>query len=154
VLFIVLQLTKRTEYGLIALMLLAERQGAVVSAREIGERFPIPRRLLAEVLKELCRSSMVESHRGASGGYALARPAESISVGEVVGVLEGRPSLTNCSSRNGGSSAKSCEVEKVCPIRSPIQKLWVGIWELLEHTTLSDLAQPLTATAATTSSTS
>ena len=50
-----LQLTKRAEYGLIALSHLAARPGEFVSVREICERFPVPRRLVAEVLKELCR---------------------------------------------------------------------------------------------------
>ena len=48
-----LQLTKRTEYGLIALVHLADHEGEVVSAREIGEFYPVPKRLLAEVLKGL-----------------------------------------------------------------------------------------------------
>lgn len=135
-----LQLTKRTEYGLIALTLLAEREDEVVSVREICERFPVPRRLVAEVLKDLCRSQLVASHRGASGGYALARPARAISVGEVVGVLEGRPSITSCTSL-GSYVAGSCDVEHVCPIRSPIQHLKSGIWELLERTSLEDLVR-------------
>ena len=50
-----IQLTKRTEYGLIALVHMADREGQIVSVREIAERYPIPRRLLAEVLKDLCR---------------------------------------------------------------------------------------------------
>lgn len=135
-----LQLTKRTEYGLIALTLLAERGGSVVSVREICERFPIPRRLVAEVLKDLCRSNLVASWRGANGGYALRRPAEAISVGEVVEVLEGRPPITSCTSL-GTYVPGSCEVEHVCPIRSPIQHLRSGIWALLERTSLQDLVQ-------------
>ncbi len=134
-----LQLTKRTEYGLIALTLLAEREGAVVSVREICEHFPpIPRRLVAEVLKDLCRSNLVASWRGANGGYALARPARAISVGRVVEVLEGRPPITSCTSL-GSYVAGTCDVEHVCPIRSPIQHLRSGIWALLERTSLQDL---------------
>mgnify|MGYP003572777986 CR=1 FL=1 len=52
-----LQLTKRTEYGLIALVHMVDREGEFVSAREIAEVYPIPRRLLAEVLKVLSRSA-------------------------------------------------------------------------------------------------
>jgi Rrf2 family protein len=70
----VLQLTKRTEYGLIALVHMADRRGEVVSVREICEHYPVPRRLLAEVLKDLGRANLVESQRGATGGYQLARP--------------------------------------------------------------------------------
>ena len=135
-----LQLTKRTEYGLIALAHLASAEGAVVSVREICEHYPVPRRLVAEVLKDLGRSNLVESHRGAHGGYSLARPADAISVGDIVGALEGRPSLTSCESL-GSYVAGSCDVEPVCPIRSPIHQLRTGIWSLLERTTLSDLTR-------------
>jgi Rrf2 family protein len=137
-----LQLTKRTEYGLIALIHLAQDEGAVTSVREICERYPVPRRLVAEVLKDLCRARLVESLRGASGGYRLSRPADSITVGDVVGALEGHPSLTSCASL-GLYLAHSCEVEQVCPIKSPIETLRLGIWRLLQKTTLRDLsAQP------------
>lgn len=134
-----LQLTKRTEYGLIALTHLAQRGGSVASVREICERYPVPRRLLAEVLKDLCHAQLVESHRGSSGGYSLARRAEDISVGDVVAVLEGHPSLTSCASL-GAYSGQSCDVEHVCPIRSPIETLRHELWRMLTRTTLRDLA--------------
>ena len=133
-----LQLTKRTEYGLIALTHLAQAEGVVCSVREICERYPVPRRLVAEVLKDLCRMRLVDSHRGTNGGYTLARTAESITVGDVVGALEGHPSLMSCESL-GLYIAHTCEVEGVCPIRSPIQNLRAGIWKLLQRTTLRDL---------------
>jgi Rrf2 family protein len=134
-----LQLTKKTEYGLIALTHLAQRAGSVSSVREICERYPVPRRLVAEVLKDLCHARLVESHRGSSGGYSLARPPEEISVGDVVGALEGHPSLTSCASL-GLYVAHACEVESVCPIRSPIETLRIELWRLLTRTTLRDLA--------------
>lgn len=90
-----LQLTKRTEYGLIALVHMADHQGRVVSAREIGEHYPIPRRLLAEVLKDLTHAGLIESQRGATGGYTLVRPADAITLAEIVTTLEGNPALTN-----------------------------------------------------------
>ncbi len=134
-----LQLTKRTEYGLIALTHLALRAGSVVSVREICEHYPVPRRLVAEVLKDLCHAQLVESHRGSAGGYSLARAPETVSVGDVVGALEGHPSLTSCSSL-GLYAGHACDVERVCPIRSPIETLRHELWRLLARTTLRDLA--------------
>lgn len=142
-----LQLTKRTEYGLIALTHLAQRAGQVVSVREICEQYPVPKRLVAEVLKDLCHARLVESHRGSTGGYSLARQPEAISVGDVVATLEGHPSLTSCASL-GLYVAHSCEVEHVCPIRSPIETLRHELWRLLSRTTLHDLlARPREAAA-------
>ena len=133
-----LQLTKRTEYGLIALTHLAQRAGSVCSVREVCGSYPVPRRLVAEVLKDLCHAQLVESHRGASGGYSLARPADAISVGDVVAALEGHPSLTSCASL-GLYVGHACDVERVCPIRSPIETLRHELWRMLARTTLRDL---------------
>lgn len=148
-----LQLTKRTEYGLIALVHLAERGAAgheFASVREICERYPIPRRLVAEVLKALSKCSIVESQRGATGGYALARNPDRITLGQVVAALEGAPPLTSCESpillKSGG-----CEVHSLCPIRSPVHRVREQLWGLLEHTTLRSLlpaAGPLLTTTA------
>ena len=133
-----LQLTKRTEYGLIALTHLTQVGGAVCSVREVCDHYPVPKRLMAEVLKDLCHARLILSHRGPSGGYSLARPPESISVGDVVAALEGHPSLTSCASL-GLYVAHSCEVERVCPIRSPIETLRVEMWRLFTRTSLRDL---------------
>lgn len=140
-----LQLTKRTEYGLIALVHMVDRGGSrvrggadLVTAREVGERYPVPRRLLAEVLKDLCHAGLIESHRGPTGGYALARAPEQITLGQVVAALEGAPELTSCESatvlKHGG-----CEVQPTCPIRSPIHRVREGLWQMLERTTLRSL---------------
>jgi Rrf2 family protein len=136
-----LQLTKRTEYGLIALVHLMDHadglagQAPYVSAREISDRYPVPKRLLAEVLKDLARAQLIDSHRGATGGYALARRAEQISLGDVVRALEGTPNVTGCRSDDS-----SCEIEPVCPIKNPMSRVRTGIWELMERTSLRDLA--------------
>lgn len=134
-----LQLTKRTEYGLIALVHMVDRGGELVSAREVCERYPVPRRLLAEVLKDLCRANLVSSQRGALGGYVLARPAEAITLGEVVTALEGSPTLSSCESL-GAASHGECDIEPTCPIRSPLHRIREGIWELMQRTTLRSLA--------------
>ncbi|MDA1264925.1 MAG: Rrf2 family transcriptional regulator [Planctomycetota bacterium] len=137
-----LQLTKRTEYGLIALLHLANSEGRVVPVREIGERFPLPKRVLAESLKDLGRAGIVESQRGAAGGYWLARGAGQITLGEVISALEGAPTLTSCQDLGASNARGQCEVQPVCPIRSPLTRLRQGIWALLEGTTLRSLANP------------
>lgn len=132
-----LQLTKRTEYGLLALVHLVDRDGAI-SVREICERYPLPRRTVAEVLKDLQHAGVVESQRGSAGGYSLARRPEEITLGDVVAALEGAPPLTTCESpivlKNGG-----CEVQPMCPIKSPIHRVRERLWQMLEHTTLRSL---------------
>jgi Rrf2 family protein len=135
-----LQLTKRTEYGLIAMVHMVDRGIEPVSVREIGERYPIPRRLLAEVLKDLCRAELVESQRGAAGGYTLARSAEAITVGDIVEALEGRPAISNCETSSLHRNAE-CEMQPTCRIRSPLQRIREAIWAMLERTTLRSLRE-------------
>jgi Rrf2 family protein len=135
-----LKLTRRTEYGLIALVHLADQDGRVVSSTEIGERYPVPKRLLAEALKALQHAGILRSTRGAHGGYALARSADDITLGEVVTALEGRPTLTSCEGLGAMSVAGVCGVEHVCPIRTPLQRVRQGMWTLLEGISLRSLA--------------
>jgi Rrf2 family protein len=136
-----LQLTKRTEYGLIALVHMVDRGGEPISVRELCERNPVPKRVMAEVLKDLGRSALVESHRGATGGYSLARTPESITLGDVIAALEGAPALTNCEI-SSTLRAGACEVKPTCPIRSPLQRVHERLWHLLQHTTLRSLSDP------------
>ena len=144
------QLTKRTEYGLIALVHLVDRPGIFVSAREIGDAYQVPRRLLAEVLKVLSKSGLLLSHRGANGGYQLVREPELLSVAEAVSVLEGGPEQSSCSPAPSPTdsvlplldSGSSCDMSSTCPIKTPIQRLRNSIWSLLQQPTLRDLAAP------------
>ena len=151
-----LQFTKRTEYGLIALVHLMDREGEFVSVREICERHPVPRRLVAEVLKVLGRARLVESQRGAGGGYCLARSPDDITLGSVIAVLEGAPALTSCATHEIANLSRSleasatpaateseCDVLSNCPIRSPIHAVRDHLWGLLERTTLRSLASPV-----------
>ncbi len=136
-----LQLTKRTEYGLLAMVHMADCPGEVQSVRRLCEQYPLPKRLLAEVLKDLARLGLVVSHRGTSGGYELARPAERITLADVVQALEGAPELTNCDSSIAQGSG-GCEVRPTCRIRSPIQRVRATLWRTLEQTTLREIASP------------
>jgi len=135
-----LQLTKRTEYGLIALVHLVDR-GGFVSVREICESYPVPRRLVAEVLKELGRAGLVESQRGVAGGYALTRRPEDVTLGDIVSALEGAPGLTSCRTLEILKTSE-CEVEPTCPIRSPIDRVREHLWGVMEQTTLRSLVHP------------
>jgi Rrf2 family protein len=148
-----LQFTKRTEYGLIALVQLVDRAGEFVSVREICERYPVPRRLVAEVLKELGRAGLVESQRGVFGGYALTRRPEDVTLGDIVSALEGAPGLTSCRTLEILKSSE-CEVEPTCPIRSPIDRVREHLWSVMEQTTLRSLAHtaPLETTHRTAAS--
>ena len=114
-----LRLTRRSEYGLMALAYLASRPGAYCSVREIVEELKLPKRLLAEVLKDLSRAELLEATRGPGGGYRLTQPAERLALARVVEVLEGPVAMTDC-------MAHSCDLEASCIIQTGIGRLGLG----------------------------
>lgn len=141
-----LALTKRAEYGLIALVHLVDQRDGFVSAREIGDRYQVPRRLLAEVLKALARAELLNSALGANGGYALAREPELITVAQAVEAIENASPDSSCETEvRSADGWSACEMSSTCPIKTPIQRLRAGIWGLLHQTTLRDLATPAPA---------
>src|ERR1700761_2673712 len=92
-----LRLTKKADYGLMAVKYLAERGGGgAVSAKEIADGYHLPLQLLAKVLQQLTRARITVSHAGTNGGYSLARPAEEITAFEVIRCIDGPLFITNC----------------------------------------------------------
>lgn len=85
-----MRVSQRLDYALRALVLLAmQRDGEYVAAGDLADRLGLPRRFVEQQVTALARAGVVECRRGAAGGCALARPAEQISVGDVVVALDG-----------------------------------------------------------------
>ncbi len=132
-----LGLTKKTDYALLALAYLAARQhGGAVRAREIAEHHGIPTELLAKILQRLAKSGLLVSTPGPTGGYALARPADDITVGAVLEAVEGAPALAQCL-RN---TDNCCEQEVHCTIRRPLERISARVYDMLDAIPLSELA--------------
>lgn len=130
-----LRLTRRSEYGLMALALLARRDGSgYCSVREIVAELGIPRRLLAEILKDLAHAGIAAAMRGPGGGYRLCRPASELTLARIVSILEGPRFLSEC---DGGGA---CEMEPGCGIRAGIRSVAQRIHVLLEGVTLEEIA--------------
>ncbi len=90
-----LKLSSRTIYGVAGVFELARqyRQGPTRVA-DISKQHQIPRNYLDQILLELKKAGLVESHRGARGGYTLEKSPEKISVWDVVEVLHGKVSMS------------------------------------------------------------
>ncbi len=85
-----MRVSQRLDYALRALVLLAmQPDGEHVAAGDLADRLGLPRRFVEQQVTALARAGVVECRRGAAGGCALARPAEQISVGDVVLALDG-----------------------------------------------------------------
>ena len=80
-----LRLTKKADYGLMALKYLAEQSAnGAQSAKDIAEAYHIPPQLLAKILQTLAKGGLLVSHAGTNGGYSLSRPATEITAFEVI----------------------------------------------------------------------
>lgn len=132
-----LGLTKKTDYGLLALSHLARSQhGRALRTREIAEVFGIPVELLAKIMQRLARSGLVSSMPGPTGGYALARPAQHISIGDVIESIEGMPAIVACLK----SDASACDQHPRCTIRRPLERVNARVYSMLCRIPLSELA--------------
>ena len=131
-----LRLSKKTDYGLLALQHLAmEAPSGVASARSIGERFDIPLELLAKVLQQLARHGLVTAHKGVHGGYHLTRPACAISVAEVVEAIDGPMTFTACSATD-----VRCDQFATCTVRDPLWRVKDRIVSVLQTLSLADMS--------------
>ena len=112
-----LKLTKKADYGLIALRHLAvARPRASASAKDIADSYGIPLPLLSKVLQKLARGGLLISEQGTNGGYRLAREARDISALEAIRVIDGPIILTKCFTEHAG-----CDQTALCPVREPLR---------------------------------
>jgi Rrf2 family protein len=132
-----LKLTKKADYGLIALRHLA-CQSKTASAKEIADRYRIPLPLLSKVLQTLVRTGLLVSEQGATGGYRLSRDAHEINALEVIRSIDGPIILTQCFTEH--DEPTECDQSEMCPVREPLRKVHEGILRLLSGITIADLA--------------
>lgn len=133
-----LRMSKLTDYGTVILTYLASRPERLRTASEIATQVRVSLPTVSKVLKMLVHGGLVDSHRGTKGGYALARPAERITVAQVLAVLEGPIGLTECSSHPG-----LCMQETSCSVRGNWQRINLAVRTALEEVTLADMVRPM-----------
>jgi Rrf2 family protein len=133
-----LKLTKKADYGLIAMRHLAEHpvMGAC-SAKDLAELYSIPQEALAKILQRLAKARLLVSQQGTNGGYVLARDPKSISALEVIRAIEGPLFLTSCSLDKG-----DCGQSHSCTVREPLLKVSRTIEEVLSQLTIWELTGP------------
>lgn len=132
-----IRITKLTDYGILVLTWFASREPeTTVSGPELAERTLLPEPTVGKLLRLLTRANVLESRRGARGGYRLARPASEITVADAIEALEGPIALTECI----GNSSPDCGVEQICPTRSNWDRINGAIRGALDAMTLADMA--------------
>jgi len=132
------KLGKLTDYGTVVMTALAARPDALRNAHELAAETHVAAPTVSKLLKQLAKSGLVESIRGAHGGYRLARKPDRITVADVVSALEGPIALTQCSVHDGG-----CSIESHCGVRGNWRLINSAIRQALESVTLAQMAEPM-----------
>ena len=135
-----MRITTWAEYGLICALHLARRaDDGPVTGRDIAAREALPADYVEQILLRLRRAEIVKSTRGARGGYSLARPAELISVRDVIAASELATFELHCTTHPVNEDR--CSAAHNCSIRPVWQMLQRKIDDVLESVHLSDLMQ-------------
>jgi Rrf2 family protein len=128
-----LKLTKKADYGLMAMKHLAERgQQSACSAKDVAEEYGIPQEALAKILQRLVKAGLLHSQHGTNGGYTLARAAGTISAFEVIRAIDGPLFITSCVTVRG-----ECGQSNRCTIREPLRRVNDSIEKVLRNISIS-----------------
>lgn len=132
-----LKLTKKADYGLIAMRHLAQHGDlGACSAKDLADMYGMPQEALAKILQKLVKSHLLKSQHGTNGGYVLARDPRTISAFEVIRAIEGPLFLTSCSTVKG-----DCQHTDRCTVREPLRKVGRSIEEVLTRLTLWEITE-------------
>jgi Rrf2 family protein len=136
-----LKFTAREQYGLRAMVELARRYGdGPIPLSEVAEIQGLSQGYLEQVVAPLRQSGLLKSWRGAAGGYALTRAPQTITVGDVIRVLEGEIVPMSCVT-DKETCAPPCAREGQCATRDVWLTVRVQLEQTLDSTTLADLVQ-------------
>ena len=133
-----MKLSTRSRYGLKAVVDLAVYYGdGPVSLAQLAAWQGISEAYLEQLLRELKKGGVVDTVRGAQGGYLLSREPQELPVQEVLDLLEGSTKLTDCV----GTAPNACQNACTCSARPLFLKLQSRIDDVLKKTTIADLAE-------------
>jgi FeS assembly SUF system regulator len=131
------RITRLTDYGVLLMTEFAAQPGKLRNAASLANKLCLPVPTVSKVLKLLLKKGLLDSIRGAGGGYRLARGAEEISVQDIIEALEGPIALTECNLRLG-----DCEQQPRCSASRSWQRINHAVSETLAGITLADMAHP------------
>lgn len=134
-----MRLSRRSKYALLALFDLAGRTGSdPVPLRELAQRNNIPYKFLEQIFGSLRNAGLVRSQVGAHGGYTLGRPAEEITLGAVIRLLDGTLAPVSCVSQIAYEPC-TCPDEQSCLVRAVMDRVRQAIVAVVDNTTLADV---------------
>lgn len=143
-----LKLSKQSDYGLLATVYLARKQGSITAAPDIAAFYALPLPMISKVLKVLHEGEIIRSHRGVSGGYSFDHDPESVTMGRLLEVLEGPWDLVECESLDPAGHAV-CRISPKCPSRNFMSGISRTVKQAFDQITVGDLMRGATPSPVT-----
>lgn len=129
-----LRISKLADYGTLLLSTIASAPKRIYTSKALASQTHIALPTVSKLLKQFTRAGLLQSQRGAQGGYRLARAPTMISVAEVIAAIDGRMAMTECSLHSS-----NCSLEAMCQVRGHWQIINEAIETALDSLTLADM---------------
>jgi FeS assembly SUF system regulator len=133
-----LKLNRMTDYGIVVLGALAQRQGEIVPTASLAELTGLKQPTVAKVAKLLLATGLLETQRGAAGGYRLGAPASSISLVQIIESIEGPIAVNDCVD----GAQDPCAISSGCFMSGNWNKVNATLRAALQQMSLADLLDP------------
>ena len=134
-------LSRKAKYALRALSTLALAEPAQLQARRIAQEAKVPEKFLESILVELRNAGLVSSKRGTIGGHSLAKPADTIMVGDVVRIIDGPIAPLRCASVTAYQPCADCIDPQTCALRDLMGDVRDAMSSIIDKRSLLELAQ-------------
>ncbi|WP_334129690.1 RrF2 family transcriptional regulator [Sneathiella sp.] len=134
-------ISNKAKYALKAMTILARHHSRQMQAHAIAEEGNIPLKFLETILSDLKNRGLVNSKRGANGGYVLGSDPDDITVGDIMRVIDGPIAPIRCASISGYQLCEDCEDEARCAIRNVMMDARIALSSVLDQRSLKDMAE-------------
>lgn len=131
-----MKLTSYTNYALRSLQLAALRSPQLVRVDDVVAVHGLARPHIVKIVHELGKAGFLETVRGRNGGFRLARPADTIIVGDVVRMTEGNLDVVECFN----PATNTCPLMGICKLSSAIKRATQAFMQVLDDVTVADIA--------------
>jgi len=130
-----IRISKKTEYAIIALVdMSAHGTETLVTAKDLSDRYKIPREILGKVLQSLAKCNLIESQQGVKGGYQLIVPLSAININKVIESVDGPIKLVDCTDEE----RTDCGQIEYCNIKNPMGFIQTELIRFFDGITLQD----------------
>lgn len=132
-----IRMGKLTDYGIVLMSFIAAHRQAQHSAHHLADAVQVPLPTVRKVLKALSAGGLLNSERGAQGGYSLSRSAQTISMAEIITAIEGPIAITECVSEHS-----HCEQETHCAVQTNWAQINNAVFHALDEVKLANMTVP------------